>query len=253
MIAEVRIHPHSHIRDAVKHPVDGPQRADKPAEGPVPEDAAEPDYQHDHKLPGKENPQHRIKLPVARMGKKAHGTIESARRTDILAEARHRHAVKHPVPEGNRNDKHRENHILQTGENPGNPVLFSLRGRNLVKKLLQKPQGTEPSADGSSEACAEEQKYAEHIPADSGVGGRDGILQGTERTGPHGTRTGIAVKSGHTERLGLSRIDLTFFKAPQMGIIEQRTVELHQFSFCRTVDFPPGFLTTQVQYTPYRY
>ena len=126
-----------------------------------------------------------------------------------------------------------------------------------MQQLLQQPQGTEPAADRAAQNQAIEHENAVDIEADLLVRGADGVLQGTQRAGAHRAGAGIAVEARHADSLcggGFALIDFALHKALDVGVVEQRAVELYKPSLGRTVGSPPGaFYIIQGQHTPYKF
>ena len=111
-VAAILIHPHPHKAESVEQSVNCAERADETAETAVAENAGKPDDQHDRELPRKEDSQHTKEARICRIGQEADRSFKCSRRTDILAESRHRDIVRKPVPERNSCDKYDQNHIF---------------------------------------------------------------------------------------------------------------------------------------------
>ena len=98
-VAAALIHPHSYKTELVKKSVNCTERANETAEAAVAENAGKAYNQHDRELPRKEDAQHTKKTCVARIGQEADRPFKCSRRTNILAESRHRNIVRKSVPE----------------------------------------------------------------------------------------------------------------------------------------------------------
>ena len=155
---------------AVEHAVDRAERADKAAEGPVAEDAGSRDDEHDHKFAREQDPQHREEIGVLRVGEESDGAFKSASRADVFAETRDRHVVPDPVPHGDRDGKHRQDHVFEIGERAGDAALRDLGCRDLVQQLLDQPERAQPAADRPAKRQAEDHDDAQHIPAGAVAG-----------------------------------------------------------------------------------
>ena len=222
VVAAGRVHFHADHGDLAEKAVDRAEGADKAAEAAIAEHAGKADHQHDDELAREEDVQHGEVVCVGRIGQQEDCALKGARRTDVLAEAGHRHAVGNAVPRRNADGKDGEEDVLKIRQGAGNAVLFKLRGRDLMQQLLNKPQRAEPAADGAAQHEAVEHQDTEDVKADLLVCGADGVLQGAQRAGPDSARAGIAVEARHTDALGgrgLALVDLTLEKALDMGIV----------------------------------
>ena len=254
VVAAAFVDLHTDDVEAVEEAVDRTQRADKAAEGPVAEDAQQPDPEHDDELARKQDPQHGKLRGVCRVRQQAHGPLKGARRADILAEARQRHVVLEPVPQRQGHHKDRQQDVLEPAEHPRDAGFFDFRRRDLVQQLLNQAQRAEPAADRTPEDDAEQRDDPQHVPPGLVAGGRQRVLDRAQRTGADGARAGVAVKARHTGEFRLSDIDFPVDKALQMGVIQQSAVKLYQPAGAGTVVLPPGsFHIIQGPHTPYRY
>ena len=126
-----------------------------------------------------------------------------------------------------------------------------------MQQFLNQSKGAEPSADRTAKDQPVEHENTEHIEADLLVAGADGVLQRAERTCPDCAGTGIAIEPRNTDSFGcrgFALIDFPLQEAPEMGVIEQGTVELDEPSLGRPMGSPPGsFHIIQGQHTPYKF
>ena len=185
MIAPVRIHLHADDVETIEETVDRTQRAQETAEAAIAENARQHDHQHNDKLPGKKNSQHVVHRSIGGIGQMTDRTFRSTCRTDIFAEARKRHFIPQTVPQGNGDHKHRQYHVFQPGQCPGDGILSDLRYGNFMQKLLNQSQRAEPSADGTPQNHAVQKNNTQHIPAGPVSGGGQGILDRSQRAGAH--------------------------------------------------------------------
>lgn len=77
--------------------------------------------------------------------------LQSACRTDVFAERRQRHIVSDAVPQRYCDHKNRKDQVFEPAEDAGDPGSGNLRDRDLMQQLLEKPEGTEPSADSPAQ------------------------------------------------------------------------------------------------------
>ena len=124
-----------------------------------------------------------------------------------------------PVPHGDRDGKHRQDHIFEIGKCPCDAALFNLGGRDLMEELLDQSQRTEPAADGPSEGEPEDHNDAQHIPAGAVTGVGERILDGSQGTCPYCTRAGITVKARDADSFYFALIDLSVDKSPKVRVI----------------------------------
>ena len=108
-----------------------------------------------------------------------------------------------------------------------------------MKQLLNQAQRAQPAADGSAQHKPPEHNDAENIETDPVSGGRQGILERSQRTGSHRGRAGITVKAGHTDKLTLAGIDLPLDEAFYIGVIQKCRIHLYETPFRGTVALPP--------------
>ena len=250
VVAAMRIHPDARESKAVKQAVDRAERAKKPAERAVAEHARQKKHHQDHRFSGEENPQLGEQIRVVRVGKQTPGPLKGSRRADVLAEGRQRQIVRRAVDQRQRDDKHRQDDILQPGKCAGDPALPDLRRRNPVKQLLYQSQGAQPSADGSAQHDPVQQEDPEDIPRRRMLCGRQRVLKRAQGTGADGAGAGIAVEPRHAERLRIPLEQLSVNKPPDVGVVEQRGIQLNQPPGGRHMFFQPGGHLTQVQHTP---
>ena len=124
----------------------------------------------------------------------------------------------------------RDDDILQISERPRHAVLPDLGRRDPVQELLHKSHGAEPAADRPAERQSEDHDHAQHIPSGAMAGRRQRVLDRSQRACADRSGAGIAVEAGDTDRLRLSLIDLSVYKASEVRVIEQRTVKLNESS-----------------------
>ena len=126
-----------------------------------------------------------------------------------------------------------------------------------MQQLLDQSQRTEPAADRAAQNSAEQQENAHHVPPGSVAGRGQRILQCPERAGTDSPGAGITVEARDTGILCLALINLAVNEAPQVRIVEQRAVELDQFSGRWPTVLPPICfyiinIIIQGRYTPYK-
>ena len=256
-VAAGRVHLHAHDGELAEQAVDRAQRAEEAAKAPVAEHAGKADDQQDDELAGEEDAQHGEVARVVGVCEQEDRALKGARGTDVLAEARQRHAVGNAVPGRNPHDENRQEDEFEPGECAGDAALFQLRRGELVQQLLNQPQGAEPSADRAAEDQPVEHENAEDVEADLFVRRADGVLERAQRAGPDRAGTGITVEAGDAESLRCGRfalVDLALEKALEMGVIKQGAIELYKPSLGRTVGLPPrSFHIIQGQHTPYKF
>ena len=256
VVAADRVHLYAHNRDLAEKPVDCAQRAYETAETAVTEHAGQSDDEHDDKLSREQDVQHPEIAGIGGIREQEDRPLRGAGRTDVLAEAGDRHTVNNPVPGGNPDDKDPENHIFQVRQRAGCTAFFDLRRGQLVQQFLDQPQRAEPPADRAAENQPVEHENAEDVETDLFTRCADRVLQRAQRAGPDSAGAGIAVEARHADALrgrGFALIDFALKEALEVGIIQQRTIELHKPSLGRAVGSPPGcFTIIQGQHTPYR-
>ena len=256
-VAAGRVHLHAHDGELAEQAVDRAQRAEKAAKAPVAEHAGKANDQQDDELAGEEDAQHGEVARVFGVCEQEDRALKGARGTDVLAEARQRHAVGNAVPGRNPHDENRQEDVFEPGERAGDAALFQLRRGELVQQLLNQPQGAEPAADRAPEDQPVEHENAEDVEADLLVRRADGVLERAQRAGSDRAGAGIAVEAGDAESLRCGRfalVDLALEKALEMGVIKQGAIELYKPSLGRTVGLPPGsFHIIQGQHTPYKF
>ena len=159
-----------------------------------------------------------------------------------------------PVPQGDGNYKNRQKNIFQPAEHPGKTGFFDLRRRDLVQQLLNQANGTEPATDRTAKNDTEKSQNPQYIPSGLMTGCSQCVLDRAQRAGAYCTGAGIAVKPRYTGIFCLTYIDFSIDKALQMGIIEQRAVQLHQTAGAGSIALPQSSISViQGQHTPYRY
>ena len=251
-VAAGGIHLHAGDGEAVEQSIDRAQRTQEPAEGAIAEHALKPNHQHDDELPRKQHLELVERGGVAGIGQQPHRALQRARRTDVLAECGQRLAVLNAVPDGHGDDEHRQDDVFQIRKRPGDPALPDLRRGDLVQQLLDQPQRAQPAADGAAQDQSVEHQDAQHIPRRGVARAVQGVLQRPQGTRADGPGAGIAVEAGHTDGLGVPGEDATLDEALQVGIVQERRVELRQPAGRGLMSAPPCFEISQVQHTPYR-
>ena len=96
-----------------------------------------------------------------------------------------------------------------------------------MQQLLHQTKGTQPAADHSSEQKAVQQQYATHIEQCTAVS-TERALEGSQGTCAHSTGAGITVDTGGAELLGAALVDIACYEAPEIGVKQQRKIQLHQ-------------------------
>ena len=120
-----------------------------------------------------------------------------------------------------------------------------------MQQLLDEAHRAQPAAHGAAQHHAVEQQYAQHVPARPMPGGGQRVLDRAQGTGRRRAGAGIAVEPGHAGRLRRAAIDLAADEAPQVGVVQQRAVELYEPP--RRGPAPVLLPIIQDRYTPYRY
>ena len=256
MVAAGGVHLHAHNRDFAEKAVDCAKRAYETAEAAVAEHTGQTDDEQDDELAREQDVQHPEIAGIGGIREQEDRPFKGAGRTDVLAEAGNRHPVNNPVPCGNPDDKDAEDHIFQVRQRAGCAAFFHLRRGQLVQQLLDQSQRAEPAADRAAENQPVEHENAEDVETDLFTRCADRVLQRAQRAGPDSAGAGIAVEARHADALrgrSFALIDFALKEAFEVGIIQQRTIELHKPSLGRAVGSPPGcFTIIQGQHTPYR-
>ena len=219
---------HTKEGNLVEQTIQTAQGAQKPAEEPEDEDAAQEDADHQQELPGEQGTQHGEITGVDLVGKEADTAFQSAGRTDVLAESGQGN-VPESIHDGDDKDKEHQNHIFQIRQQPGDGSLLHLRRGDLIQQLLNQTKGADPAADHTAEENAVQQQDAADIIDGTVVSG-EGTLQRTQGTGTHSTGTGIAVDTGCADDLAVTLIDTAGNEALQVGIQQKTEVQLHDFA-----------------------
>ena len=107
----------------------------------------------------------------------ADGTFKRSGRTDVFAEARHH------MKYGYQDHKEQKDHIFQPGQRPGHFVLPEFRSRDLVKQVLQKPEGTEEPANEASQKKPHQDQSPQNIIREFVLGRHQGTLKASQRAG----------------------------------------------------------------------
>ena len=85
------------------------------------------------------------------------------------------------VPQRYCDHKNRKDQVFEPAEDAGDPGSGNLRDRDLMQQLLEKPEGTEPSADSPAQNHTIEKQNPDNIPACTMTGRCHGILKRAER------------------------------------------------------------------------
>ena len=136
VVAAALIHLNADDVEPAEQAVDRPQGAEKAAEAPVAEDAAQADHHQDDPFPGKQDAQHAVIIRPGGVGQMADRPLEGARRADVLAEGRQGQVVPQAVPQGDGDHEHRQDHVFEPGQGPGHAALADLQGGDFVQQLL---------------------------------------------------------------------------------------------------------------------
>ena len=225
-VAAIRVRFHPDDTEAVEQPIDRPEGAEETAEAAVAEHADQADGQHNHPLAGEDQTQHLIHGRVGGIHQVAACALQGTGRADILAEGRQRQVFGQAEVQGNGDHEHRQDPVFQPGQCPGNLAFTDFRHRNLMEQFLDQAHGAQPAADRAAQHHAEEHDHPQHIPACPVSRSGQRVLDGSQRAGACRTGTGIAVQAGHTQRLGLSFINLPFNKSPEVRVMQKRRVQL---------------------------
>ena len=89
-----------------------------------------------------------------------------------------------------------------------------------MQELLYQPKRADPSADGPLEHEAPQHDDPEHIKPGAVTGRCKRVLQRAERACADCSRAGIAIEARNTHRFGIARIDLAFYKALDMSVVQ---------------------------------
>ena len=102
-----------------------------------------------------------------------------------------------------------------------------------MKKFLNQPKRTKPSAHGSPRYNAVKKQNSDYVETDAVRNCGERGLQRTERACTYGSRAGITVEAGHTCNLGFSCINIAFDKALDISIVKKGGIQLNDSSFGR--------------------
>ena len=180
------------------------------------------------------------------------GTAKSTLWANVFAEGRNRITLQR-IPKRDNNHKDGKNDIFQVAENPGHRILPDFQRRNLMQKLLKKPQRAQKTAYGTAKGQTIQHQNAQYIAGSTAAGCSNGILQSTQRAGTNCPGTGVAIQTGNTKVLYRAGINISGDVALQMGIVQQGSIQLDQPPLCWNMGFDPVFHLIQGQYTPYKY
>ena len=247
-VAAVRIHFPAGEGETAEKAVEGPQGADEPAEGPVAEDAGQPDDAQDHPFVGEDGAQLIEGGAVGGMLQVAHRALQGAGRADVFAESRQDFVLSDAEPDRDRDDENSQEHIFQVRKHPGDPALPDFRRGDFVQQLLDQPQGAEPAADRPAEDHAEEGQDAQDVPRRGMPGGVQRVLQGTQGAAGDGAGAGIAVEPGDADGFQIAGIDMPVDIAFEIRVVQQGGVELYEAAGAR-----PEAHLIQGRYTPCRW
>ena len=196
------VYPEPDNAHLVQKAVDRAERAEDLTEEPVHEHTEEDDRDEDADFPGEKRSEHGTDRRLCE--KSRNSAFQGPDRADVLAKCR------------DTGGAHRENKRQDEHEDDQNEVLYiSHESRKLLfgerdfrEQLLEKPEGTQKSADRPPEDDAESQEQSEYIEAYGGFSAAGDGLESSDRTGECCRRTGITVESGRTEFFPLSGIKL---------------------------------------------
>ena len=259
VVAAALVHLDADDVEAVEQAVDRAQRTDEAAEGAIAEHAGQPDGQHDDELAGKEHAQHAELRPVDGVRQQAHGPLEGARRADVLAEAGQGYAVGEGIPQRYGHDEHRQQQVFQPRQGPRHGALFNLQRGHFIQKLLDQAQRAQPAADGATQDHAIQHDDAQHVPARPVIGGAQRVLYRPQGARARRRGAGIAVEARRAEVFSLALVDVAGDEALDIGVVQQRRIQLDQPAGGGPVALPPGLgplphvlCIIQGQHTPYR-
>ena len=229
--AGLAVHPDPDQAEPLEQGIEGPERADVFAEGPVDHHRSREAQDQQEHLPPEEPSERRTERIIEQHMR--HPALQRPDGTHVFAEKRIPRPVSGPVQEGQPDHQDCQDNILQISQRTVDFVRNpDLPDRDLIQKLLQQTEQAEPAADEPADGGADEDQPAQHIQGKASVPFVQDGLQGADGTGTQRARTGIAVHPRDAEMFERPLIQhgSARYKSSDIGVRENTPSRLYDFS-----------------------
>ena len=213
---------YTEYRNSVKESVQSAERTYKTAEQTEDEDTSRNDRNHKQELPCEQRAEHTEVAFVDLVRKKSDSALKRSGGTYVLTERRQGSIAECVHYRYDKNEEY-EYDVLKIRKDSRHLVLFQLGRFDLIHQILNKTEGTEPSAYHSAEEYRIEQKDAAYVIEGASVCA-EASLKRAERAGSDRSRTGIAVDAGNTHFFGIALINITGNESLKISIEKQSAI-----------------------------